>query len=205
MKISDSIRLSIDDWERGEFEAAILHACNAVDGTARKLFPKLGSNERFTHFLRENFNIFGPMGVPGINLNETRFPVSVKRPKASGGKPDVADVIYGIHRCCHGHGDEMPDGFELIPDAAGPRRITRLEIENGKVRFSDRIIFGLISVAVLDTVNVGQKVPNGYHLVFGNSGPLYINEWWGKKAEFQALIDEEPIPLVKLDFGDWEG
>jgi hypothetical protein len=37
MKVSDSIRQSIDDWVRGELEAAMLHACNAVDGAARKV------------------------------------------------------------------------------------------------------------------------------------------------------------------------
>lgn len=139
MNVGNSVRKAIDDWEHGELESAMLHACNAVDGTAKKRYPMLGSNERFTRLLRENYAILGSMGAPGMDLVETRFPVTVQRPKAPGGKPDIADVIYGIHRCTHGHGDELPDGFGLIQDAAGPKRITRMNVERGKVGLSDRI------------------------------------------------------------------
>jgi hypothetical protein len=65
MKISDSVRKATVDWEQGEPEASMLHACNAIDGTARKLYPKLGNKERFTRVLRENYGILGPMGAPG--------------------------------------------------------------------------------------------------------------------------------------------
>src|SRR5207249_1841304 len=132
VNVGNSIRKAIDDWEHGELESAMLHACNAVDGTAKKLYPTLGNSERFTRALRENYGILGPMGAPGIDLVATRFPVTVRRPWAVGGTPDIADVIYGIHRCTHGHGDELPSGFELIQNAAGPSRVTQMLIERGK-------------------------------------------------------------------------
>ena len=203
MNVGNSVRKAVDDWEQGELESAMLHACNAVDGTVKKLYPNLGSNVRFTRVLRENYDIFGPMGAPGVNLMETRFPVRVARPKAEGGKPDIADVIYGIHRCAHGHGDELPDGFELLPDAAGPPRYTRMLIEKGKVRLSDRVIFGLLAVAVLSPANTAQTVPDGYHLTLGGNVVLLINEWWGRAADFASIAAQEPLPQVKLDFGDW--
>lgn len=203
MNVGNSVRKAVDDWERRELESAMLHACNAVDGTAKKLYPTLGNNARFTRLLRENYDIFGPMGAPGINLMETRFPVRVVRPKAEGGKPDIADVVYGIHRCAHGHGDQLPDGFELLPDAAGPPRYTRMFIEKGKVQLSDRVIFGLLAVAVLSPANTDQTVPDGYHLTFGGKVVLLINEWWGRAADFASIAAQEPLPHVKLDFGDW--
>lgn len=203
MNVGNSVRKAIDDWEKGELDSAMLHACNAVDGTAKKLYPKLGSNARFTRVLRENYGILGPMGAPGIDLVQTRFPVIVQRPKAPGGKPDIADVIYGIHRCSHGHGDDLPDGFALIQDAAGPKRLTRMEIERGRVRLSDRVIFGLLAVAVLSPANKDQVVPETYHLTFGASRELLINEWWGRAKDFLAIAAEDPTPQVKLDFGDW--
>lgn len=203
MNVGDSVRKAIDDWEQGEFEAATLHACNAIDGTAAKLYPSIGSNARFTRLLRENYAIFGPMGIPGIDLVNTRFPVKVERPKAAGGMPDIADVIYGIHRCTHGHGNELPNGFEFLPDAAGPARITRMLIEKGKVRLSDRVIFGLLAVAILSPANVSQTVPAGYHLTFGTA-QLSINEWWGRAADFITQIATQvQLPSVKLDFTDW--
>jgi hypothetical protein len=106
MNVGNSVRKAIDDWEANELDAAMLHASNAIDGTAKKVYSKLGSNARFSRLLRDNYTILGPMGFPGINLVETRFPIKVERPKAPGGKADLADIIYGIHRCSHGHGDE---------------------------------------------------------------------------------------------------
>ena len=208
MNIGNSVRKAIDDWERGEADAAMLHACNAVDGTARKVYPSLRSNARFTQLLRDNYAILGPMGMPGINLVETRFPVKVQRPKAPGGKPDLADVIYGIHRCSHGHGEELPDGFELIPDARQPvrpgeLRKTTVKVVRGAIQLSDRIIFGLIAVAVLSPANKDQRVPDDYYLTFGATEKLVINEWWGRAADFPAVAAREPMPNTTIDFSEW--
>ena len=203
MKISDSVRKSIIDWEQHELDSAMLHACNAVDGTASKIYPSLGNNARFTKLLRENYNILGPMGAPGINLIETRFPLELPYTKASQGKPDIADVIYGIHRCSHGHGEELPSGFELLEDAAGPARITRMEIEKGKVRLSDRIIFGLIAVVVFSPSNKNLATPelDGFFLTLGKSPKLMINDWWGRADKFISdIIPNDPLPSVILDF-----
>jgi len=202
MKVGMSVQKAIDEWEQGSQEAAMLHACNAVDGTSRKVYKDLGSNARFTRFVRENYDIFGPMALPGVDLTSTRWPVKVKAPKAPGGQPDIADIIYGIHRCSHGHGDELPDGFDLLPDASGPDRHTRCLIEKGKVRLSDRTIFGLLAIAVLSPVNTDQSVPDGYHLTFGGNA-FPIKEWWGRRADFLDVVKQVQLPSVKLDFTDW--
>src|SRR5438477_6705290 len=184
------------------------HACNAVDGTAKKVYPSLGSNARFTRLLRDNYAILGPLGMPGINLVETRFAVKVERPKAPGGKPDLADVLFGVHRCSHGHGEELPDGFELMPDArqpvrAGELRKTTVKVVRGTIRLSDRIIFGVIAVPVLSPANKDQHVPNGYYLTFGAEEKLIINEWWGRATDFPAIAAPEPVPSITLDFNEW--
>jgi hypothetical protein len=181
----------------------MLHACNAVDGTAGKLSPRARNNARFTDLLRRNYSILGPMGAPGIDVEKTRFPVAVKRPRAPGGKPDLADVIYGIHRCCHGHGDELPAGFDLIADAVGPAGLTHMKIEKGKIQLSDRVIFGLLACAILSPINSDQTVPDSYFLTYGESDPLYINEWWGRAGDFDAVIATVKLPQVEMKFGNW--
>ncbi|MBK7687080.1 MAG: hypothetical protein IPJ25_14670 [Rhodocyclaceae bacterium] len=201
-KVGSSVRKAIEDWSSGDFDFAMLHACNAVDGTASKLHPKDGSNKRFTQTLRDNYAIVGPMAAPGIDLVNTRWPVNVPRPKAPGGQADFADVIYGIHRCSHGHGSELPDGFELLPDATRLDGVTRIHVEKGKVRLSDRVIFGLLAVAVLSSANADQRVPDGYFLTLGGT-KLLINDWWGRAVDFLPLAATEPLPNVLLDFGDW--
>ena len=201
--VGDSVRKSIEDWSSGDLEIAMLHACNAVDGTAAKVYPNiLGSNARFTQCLRDNYDILGPMGMPGIDIVNTRWPIKVEKPKAVGGSPDLADVIYGIHRCTHGHGAEMPDGFELIANAAGPPGYTAIGVQRGRIQLSDRIIFALLGVAVFSPVNVGQRVPDGYILTFA-ANVMPINEWWGRGAEARALISTVEMPCVKMDFSDW--
>jgi hypothetical protein len=96
--VGNSVRKATDDYGNDEIDAAMLHACNAVDGTAAKLHPSLGSNARFTKLLRDNYSILEPMATPGINLDDIRFPVKVERPKAPGGLPDFADVVYEPRR-----------------------------------------------------------------------------------------------------------
>ena len=208
MDVGSSVRKAIKDYEDGDTDAAMLHACNAVDGTAKKLHPTLGSNARFTKLLRDNYSILEPMAAPGINLDDTRFPVKVEHPKALGGQADFADIVYGIHRCHHGHGEALPGGFELMPDAAGQPGLTTMEIKKeapgmGRVRISDRTIFGLLAVAVLSPVNTGQRVPDGYHFTFDRRpARLEINDWWGRAADFPAVTAMEPMPRVTMDFGD---
>ena len=205
MDVGNSVRLSIVAWEGGEFESAMLHACNAIDGTAKKVHPGLGVKVRFTKLLRDNYSILGPMGAPGIDLIGTLFPVTVAGPPALDRGMDLAEVVYLIHRCSHGHGDELPGGFELLHDAGGRPRHTRLEVVNGAVRLSDRVIFGLSAVAVLSPVNEGQSVPDSYYLTLGDTETLIINDWWGRASDFPAVVARDPVPLVKLDFGDWIG
>lgn len=202
MNVGKSVRKSIDEWEQSDLDSAMLHACNAVDGTAKKEYPDWGSNRRFTTLLRKNYWVLGPMGVPGIDLRATRFPVKVQNPKAPGGQPDISDVIYGIHRCSHGHGEDLPDGFELLPDVSGPKGLTRMRVENGKLRLSDRIIFGLLAVAVLSPKNADQRLPDSYHLSFAENS-LPINGWWGRGFDAKAVFETEKLPQVTLDFGDW--
>lgn len=203
MNVGDSVRLAIDVWEMGEADAAMLFACLAVDGTACKTFPgEKGTNARFTRLLRDNYSVLGPMGAPGINLSDTRFPVQLPVPKADGGIPDVADLIYGIHRCHHGHGEDLPGGFELIPDARGPAGSTRLAVSDGRVQLSDRMIFGLLAVAVVAPVNSDQVIPDSYFLTFSNQ-ELPIAEWWGRAADFATTVAALSLPSVTLDFGDW--
>ena len=70
------------------------------------------------------------------------------------------------------------------------------------MRLSDRTIFGLLAVAVLSPVNVGQRVPDGYYFTFGRNPVkrMEINEWWGHAADFPAIAALEPMPRVTLDF-----
>lgn len=203
MRVGDSVRNAINSFEADEIEAAMLHACNAVDGTARKVYPTAKVGERFVALLRDNYDIVGVMGSPGIDVVNTRWPVEVQHIGGSKKEwPDFADIVYAIHRCSHGHGDAVPEGFELIPGAQGPVGMSTVQVEPGRVRISDRAIFGLLAVAVLSPANFDQRVPDGFYLTLGDT-PMVINEWWGRAKDFHQVAALHPMPLVTLDFTDW--
>ncbi len=204
MEVGRSVTKAIDDMEAGDFESAMLHACNAIDGTAAKALPSIsGSNLRFTTLLRDNYLILGVMGMPGVNLADTRFPVAVKSAKAPGGGADLADVIYGIHRCSHGHGAALPAGFELRPDSSGVVEKTTIVVQRGQIQLSDRIIFGLLGVAVFAPENAGQSTPHGYYLTLGAEHNFIINDWWGRRADFELIASQLTLPNVLIDFSNW--
>lgn len=204
MEVGRSVAKAIDEMEAGDFESAMLHACNAIDGTAVKALPSItGSNLRFTTLLRNNYLTLGVMGMPGINLVDTRFPVAVRNPKASGGGADLADVIYGIHRCTHGHGDALPAGFELRPDSSGVDEKTTIVVQRGQIQLSDRIIFGLLAIAVFAPENAGQGTLPGYYLTLGAEHKFIINDWWGRRADFELIASQLTLPNVLIDFSNW--
>lgn len=200
MNVGNSVRLAVRDFA-DEIDSSMLHACNAVDGTAAKMYPPtLGSQKCLTRLLRDNYAVIEAMSLGGVNLDETRFPVPVRRVTTGDGHPDMADVIYSIHRCSHGRGDELPDGFDLVPSENAPGHVSVL-IEKGKLRLTDKLIWGLLAVAVLEPVNVGQAAP-GYSLALLDH-EIVIDEWWGRGDDFRMLAAQHPMPRVKLDFTDW--
>ena len=77
-----------------------------------------------------------------------------------------------------------------------------MQVERGKVRLSDRVIFALLAVTIAASENIGQKVPPTYHLTFAGE-PLMINDWWGRTDDLVLLLGREKMPSVKLDFTDW--
>jgi hypothetical protein len=200
--VADSVIRSLDLWERREWEAAMQHACNAVDATGNKRYPQLGVAGRFKHTIRDSLDIFRVMTQPGIDFDQTRFPVAVKS-DLSDGRPDIADVLYAIHRCSRGHIDELPQGFELTP--AGPRPAGVHIWRTGKIQLPAAAVIGLLSIAVLAPENKGQAIPDGYTLSWGQH-VFQINGWWGWQDHFREIIGAAQFPQATLDFGDsWEG
>ncbi|QRY85743.1 hypothetical protein JVY00_06640 [Tsukamurella tyrosinosolvens] len=203
MQVGDSVRHALDNCDAGEWDAAMMNACNAVDGTARKRYPDLGNAARFKQLLRDEVDTLGAMGMPGINLRETRWPVPVVS-KLPDKRPDIADVIYGIHRCAHGHGDELPSGFELtMPDQTPDGvPVSLIEVEKGKVRLPTSTIVGLVAVAVFAPENKGQPIPPDHWLSW-RGGRFVVRDWWGWAAHFKEIVENAELQQVAMDWGDW--
>lgn len=202
MRVGDSIKLAVDDWELQRYdgrperlESAMLHACNAVDGTAKKKFGSaLGNRERFERLLRDRYDVLLPMSGMGTRP-DTQFTTR------AGPVGDLAAVVYKIHRCFHGHGDELPEGFALLPNLSSEGTI--FIVSDAGIQLPDRIIFALLAVAIGEPVNLGQTVPDRYHLTYRDR-VMPINELWGEgDAIARILAGSGEVPEMRMDFGGW--
>ncbi|BBX64033.1 hypothetical protein MSAS_32070 [Mycobacterium saskatchewanense] len=201
MEVGDSVRRSLDHWERRQWDAALAHACNAVDATAKKRYPQSGVASRFKLTIREAMDIFRMMAAPGIDFEQSRFPVAVKSDLPDG-RPDVADVLFGVHRRGHGHDDDLPNGFELTPH--GPRPQSAHLWRSGKIQLPASVVIGLLAIAVFAPENKGETIPDGYQLSWYQY-PFPICLWWGWQDHFREIIGTAHIPHAALDFsGFWD-
>ncbi len=186
----------------------MLHACNAVDGTGKKRYPQEKSvAARFKRTIRDSLDIFGAVALTGLNVGLIRFPVAVKSDLPDK-RPDLADVIYGIHRCTHGHGDELPEGFELTAIEDGGDAVRIRLTRDGKLQLPISVVMGLLAVAIFAPENKDQLIGGGgdyaLSLVWQR---LMLNDWWGRGDDFRELtkLDQIADGLV-VDFGRyWDG
>jgi len=203
VKVVNSVKRSLNHWESREWDAAMLDACNAVDGTANARYPQLAVATQFKRTVRDSLDIFGAMTAQDIDFEQSRFPIAVKSDLPDR-RPDIADVLYGIHRCGHGHGDELPDGFELTPP--GPRGSGVHIWRDGKIELPASTVIGLLAIAVFAPENKGQVIPHGYQLSLYHR-VFHISDWWGWQDHFREIISVADVPQVTLDFGkswdDW--
>lgn len=162
VSVGESVAQSLQQWDRKLWDVAMLHACNAVDETGRKRYPTLGVGTRFRTALRDSLDIYGVMATPGVDLEKTRFPVGVRSDLLPDKRPDIADVLYGIHRWLHGHADESSVEFEVSPyvNASAALRIAN----DGKIQLPKSAILGLLAVAVFAPENKGEVIPPDYQL-----------------------------------------
>jgi hypothetical protein len=197
--VGDSVRRSLDHWERREWDEAMLHACNAVDQTAKKRYPEQGVATRFRRIIRESLDIFGLMAAPALDFERSRFPVTVKSDLPDG-RPDIADVLYGVHRSSRDHEEDLPDGFEVTPH--GPRPAELHIWRNGRIQLPAATAIGLLAIAVFAPENKGETIPDGYQLSWFQY-VFIICLWWGWQDHFREIISTANIPQQTLDFSEF--
>ncbi len=174
------------------------HACNALAETAARRYPQQGLAARFKRTVRDSLDIFGAMAAPGIDFDQSRFPIPV-RSDLPDGRPDIADVLYGAHRWSHGHVEELPNGFELTPDGPRPRGVHIWR--EGKIELPASVVIGLLAIAVFAPENKGEAIPDGYQLSWYQY-VFIICLWWGWQDHFREIIGTARPSAATLDFGE---
>lgn len=207
MRIEKHVMKALDELDAGDPEAAILQACVALDGAAARAYPTSESVRlRFTSLLRQHAQILELMGLPGLDVEGSRFgrAPAIDWPQ-SVTQPDVADIIYHVHRCCHAHADEVPGAFELLEQQEGGG--LRLGLVDGTVQLPRSVVVGILAVAVLSPASAGlDPLPPGYRLWWHPPAapdtewlPMPVGEWWGRETDFLAVALQHPRSYVTAD------
>jgi hypothetical protein len=193
MKLRDHVLYAIDDSRAGKHDAALLHACMAIDGTATRLYPSKGVKHRYIDCLRNYYWLLEAMTGAGIDLVETRFG-NIHLAKLNA--PDFSEIIYYIFRCSHAHAEEVPDVFSLTPTEGGFG--SSWVIGHNELHMPDRVVWALLSVTVFSRVNNGEFTTGTYYLSLG-SERFTISDWWGRENDFRPIAERYNQVRVKLD------
>ena len=196
MTVGDEVRSGLDHWSRQEWRPALWHATEAINKTADKRYPALDEAAAFRQTLRDDVDIFAAMAAGDIDLTNSRFPLPIPSDQPDG-RPDIADVMYAVHRYLHVDESEMPAGCQVVPPAEG---VSMFSIANGRLWLRATAAIGLLAVAVLAPENEGQPIPESYFLSFQNYDFL-VSDSWGQREGFREVIASAAIPQYTLDFG----
>lgn len=196
MKIADNVKSCFDDAADGKFDAALLHACIAIDATSKLLYPKQKAvGKRYTQCIRDYYWLVEPMLGAGINLEETVFR-NVKLPKTDA--PDFAEIVYEVFRCGHVHGDEVPESFAVLPSKGHWN--SNWMVGKNTLRFPDRVVWALLSISIFARVNERQKVWSigAYVLSLGDT-EFPVEHWWGREDDVRPIAREHNQVRVKME------
>lgn len=199
MKIADHIKYSLDACDSKELDKAMLFACLAIDGTAKKVYPdtqKVG--ERFKKFIIEHLDIVELM-FGGLNLKETVFPF-----KDSKGNIGIKfeDIVYEKFRCSLAHGDELPDGYDLTVKVADGIQQFMIDISGQSMTLPESAIYALGLPCVLAPVNSDQEIGSNLYHYRDPINHYVVDRWWGKLDCARKIMDFEGQVRVKMDFSN---
>jgi hypothetical protein len=200
MKIADHIKLSIDASDRQDLDQAMLHACLAVDGTAKKTYPSISKvGVRYRKFVNAHLDIIELM-FGGVNLEETVFPF--KDAKGNIGIT-FADIVYEKFRCSLAHGDELPDGFGVSVQIADGCQQFSIDLNAQSMTLPQSAIYGLGLICVLAPANADQKIGSNLYYYRDPINAYVVDRWWGKVDCARKIMDFNSSIRVKMDFKDF--
>jgi hypothetical protein len=199
MKIADHIKHSLEACDSRDLDKAMLFACLAVDGTAKKMYPQVGKvGERFRKFIVEHLDIIELMHG-GLNLQETVFPF-----KDSKGNIGVKfeDIIYEKFRCNLAHGNELPDGYGVTVKVADGIQQFMIDIEHQSMTLPESAVYALGLSCVLAPANADQKIGSSLYHYRDPINQYVVDRWWGNVECARRIMDFENQVKVKMDFSN---
>jgi len=176
------------------------HASAALAETAAKRYPWLDPGPRFKRTVRDDIDIFTALSAPDIDFANSRFPVRVASDLPEG-YPDIADLLYGVHRFLHEDENALAAGCTITPHADG---VPMFEILRGRLSLRASAALGLLGIAVFSAENKGEQIPETYMLGW-RQHIFHVYGWWGWQNHFREIVSLTPIVAHPLDFAEeWD-
>lgn len=199
MKIADHIKHSLDACDSRDLDKAMLFACLAVDGTAKKMYPQIEKvGKRFRKFIVEYLDIIELMHG-GLNLRETVFPF--KDYKENIGIK-FEDIVYEKFRCNLAHGNELPDGYGVTVKVADGIQQFMIDIEHQSMTLPESAIYALGLSCVLAPKNADQKIVSNLYHYRDPINQYVVDRWRGNIECARRIMDFENQVKVKMDFSN---
>jgi hypothetical protein len=171
MSVADRVSESINKYNSNELENALIQICIALDGTAKKEYPRIKKvGERFKAFIRDNMDI-----ITFFTFNTNVF-INCKF-----GEYTIDQFVYKILRCGLLHEGELSAMFKFT-EPGEPVRI-------GKKQwcFPKTFIFSTLLAVIGASSNTDQRVADHLEvIVMGNR--FRINELWGQADLIRKAI-----------------
>jgi hypothetical protein len=199
MNIADHIKYSLDASDARELDKAMLFACLAVDGTAKKMYPEVQKvGERFRRFIIEHIDIIELM-FGGLDLKETVFPF--KDNKGNLGLK-FEDIVYEKFRCSLAHGNELPDGYGVTIKLTDGIQQFMIDLKGQSMTMPESVIYALGLPCVLAAVNMDQKLGSNLYHYRDPINYYIVDRWWGNIECARKIMDFENQIKIKMDFSN---
>lgn len=199
MKIAEHIKHSLEACDSRDLDKAMLFACLAVDGTAKKMYPQIEKvGERFRKFIVEYLDIIELMHG-GLNLQETVFPFNDNKGNIG---VKFEDIIYEKFRCNLAHGNELPDGYGVTVKVADGIQQFMIDIEHQSMTLPESVIYALGLSCVLAPANADQKIGSNLYHYRDQINQYVVDRWWGNVECARRIMDFENQVKVKMDFSN---
>jgi hypothetical protein len=206
MKIENLVKYAIEDFQAYRFDSALLFACIAVDGTARKLFGTSDRNsDRYKKFINKYIFIIQCF-TGGVDLVNTPWNVALAINEQTAKVTCFADIVYNVIRCNQTHGDEIPNNIDFSIDNSDGKVIWRFDLEQGNIIMPQQILWGLLSSVVFCKANTDLRTNTDHYLTWQHSAPsskvhkFMIKDSWGQENEIISFLQKFDHAHVKMNF-----
>lgn len=207
MRLERHVLLAIEANDRGEFDHALMHACLALEATAKNIYGAPGPGKRGDQYkdcIRKYNWLIEPMiSAASVDLETLFTNLNIFRESGTPiPKPDFADVVWHVFRGNDAHGELIPYDYELLPVSDG---ISIWKIEDGKLKMPQRITWALLAVSIFSKANKGIITEGEHYIEWGSDilgigfTEFLIKDWWGKEEEIRDFFVKQNLIKVKLE------